>query len=288
MSSPVDAHGNLIDFIPIKGDPPQSPQHISNSKRQRWGTRYLLTNDPAVVASSGGTARLAGTFIDTPVFDVPKPIDVQFRFAVNGSGNLPVLPFGTGYPLAGNSLLVTVRRGVDGTSPTFAEVFEVIAPVGVFAGSLLPFDVLNCRQLTIAAQLKNPVSSSPSASVWVEAIATPLENIATRDRVVGWQSPLTSAPSQQFVAATHGSAILLVANPTRTQFYLVNTSTDADLWVGFNRPSSGPPAPVGTIVLPKNMFASYESPIGGFRGNVFGTWVGGAPNGGALCTDGQY
>ena len=43
-----------------------------------------------------------------------------------------------------------------------------------------------------------------------------------------------------------------------------------------------------TLVLPRNMFATYESPIGGWSGPISLIWNDPAPNGRGFFTEGNY
>lgn len=143
------------------------------------------------------------------------------------------------------------------------------------AGSVLPFDIVTARSLGLDIQLNNATSD-----LWVESIATEVEDISTQNKILGW-----NAGTVRFMGQAAIFSQFLFAHPDRVQFVICNTSVNANLWIGFGViPVVGA---VGSLVLPKNTFATYESPVGGWRGDVFGVWDA-AGIGGALVTEGVF
>jgi hypothetical protein len=269
----IDERGNLHDYIPRIGDPPPPGSKRGGSKRQRWGgVRFLNKNSPnnrAVIIDTGDLGKI-------------YPIDVQLRFAANAGavGDNPVLPWTARFTELSGTVIVTVIRSYDPDSAPIQETFVIDGNQAhpPFVGQTLPFDIINARALTVIVELFGATLPG-SPGIWAEANATIAEEIADVAKVVG--APLqrnkfyaTSAVLQQF----------LIAQPSRSQFIIVNTSTNADLMIGFDALTSWV-GPVGSIVLPAIVpYASYESPSGGFRGDVFGIWNI-AGNGGALVTE---
>jgi hypothetical protein len=254
-----------------------NPRAAMGSQRDRkWGGRYLISDDAALNAI--GTPRRV-TIITTGDLGVPTPVNVQLRFAVNIAANRqPALPFL--YPCHGGISLVrvTVRRGVDETSGMTTDVYNLSV------NDVLPIDIITARLLSVEVEVTGFGSGT---TTWVEAIATPVNNIGALNQVHPW----AVAQNPTFVAATAAATTLLAANSDRVQFFIVNTSTDADLMIQLGLGPNGLtplwlPTPRGTYVLPRNMFAVYESPTpAGFKGTVFGIWTA-APTGGALVHEG--
>jgi hypothetical protein len=275
--------GNLEDFIPHAGDPAYVAK--ITSKAQRWGSRYLLSTDPALLNLQSGIARNKATAIDTGTLPRTCQIHTQMRFALNGPNNGPILPFTPFCPLLTGifaSLQVNVRRGADEQAPSTADVFGVDQAVGV-----LPFDILPARSLGIDLTLVSPGGFS---TVWVETISTIVNEPATRDKIIGWPRLSAATAPQALVAAVASPASVQFFRDRadRVQFIIVNTSTNANLILSFGTADATWVGPVGAIVLPMNGFFSYESPVGGWRGRVTGSWNHAAPNGGALVTEGVY
>jgi hypothetical protein len=229
----------------------------------------------------------SATVIDVRDLDRTYPINVQLQFAsVDAAGN-PVLPFSPVWPFlgGGEKLDIIVRRGTDPNAGVVENDFT-LQSFGTQAGDVWPFDVITARTLGIECRFSN--GGAGADAIWVQAIATIVDDVATRDKVIGWPTAI-SAGAGGFIAAvaTPGNALLLRQHAQRAQFFIVNTSTNADLLLGFGQAPSWA-GPTGNLILPANTAATYESPVGGFRGEVRGSWNNGAPNGGALVTEGLY
>lgn len=270
------APGRYGDQVPGSGG--------TRTPRRRWGTRVLLSNIPALM-NAQPFARSRATVVETQDLGHPRLIDVQMRFALNAStqGNQPIQPFTPIFPLAPPlaALRIVLRRGLTPTGSVSTDTKTLTTFPQAF-----PWDILLERNLGIDVEL---IAGTPT-SLWIEVIATPVQYPGYRDQVRGWTRNVTLT---NFIAAVASPAnvILLPANETRVQFFIVNTSTNADMIVALGDPGIGPASwaiPTGSIVLPRNQFASYESPIGGFAGGpITASWTA-APTGGALVTEGAY
>ena len=286
---PISERGTLQDFIPRPGDPPPSIPGRPDSKRQKWGGRVLLSDD-AALQPFGIMPR--ATLISTGDLKVPTPINIQLRFANNTgpTNRQPVLPFR--YPVQGGTQAcrVVIRRGTDPTaSPT--EDSYIMLP-----NDVLPIDTVTARELGVDVELNVPGAGAGS-TMWVEAIATPIEDVGPTNKVYPYQ--VTQNPT--FIATNAAAVALLPANSDRVQFFITNTSTDADLLLQFGL---GPnlllpawlPNPRGTLILPRGTFAVYESfspftfkgvpaVAAPLRGTIYGIWSN-AGNGGAMIHEG--
>jgi hypothetical protein len=247
----------------------------------RWGQRALITNDPALLLGRPGQPPpgvMNSNMVDTDDLGVPRALNLQLRFALNQilqGTSQPILPFSPRYPI-GVPISVETRRSVDARASLITETSIIQT-----TSDVLPFDIITARKLGVTVR----VGAVPGTTVWVEAVATPVEDIATQNKILGW--PVVN--SQVFSGASNAvQQVFLIPNADRVQFVIVNTSTDGNLILSFGPALASWAGPVGTIVLPKNMFASYESPVGGFRGQVSGIWDGAAPTGGALVTEGTF
>jgi hypothetical protein len=279
------------------GKDPRNP----TARADRWGNRVLISNNPALLGSGSGTvtpvqgqppARDAAIIVKTREFLAPRQIAIGVRYAQNDPvTNEPILPFSSVYPDFGavpnrRVLQFALRQSVDDLA---AIITENIA-AGPFPNEF-PFDILSCRQLgiTVTMPARDPVDTS-FTSIWVEVIASLVDELADRNRIVGWGRNINvgggTFPPFIAAAAIGVPVPLLAANPGRTQFFIVNTSTNADLLVSFGDTASWGPPIVGSVVLPRGQFATYESPVGGFSGGVTGMWNAAAPDGGAIVTQG--
>lgn len=285
MSRVVGPYGDLQDYIGRTGDPsPATIRPGHPSRRQRWGNRVKLSNNPNGVF---GPAKGSATVIDTGDLGRTHLFLVQMRFAAIAADGTPALPFFDEWPLSNTTLTINVRRGVDDLAPVAIDQF-VMGQNGV--GDTLPFDVLAARDIGVDLVLGNPAGQT---SLWVEAITTIVTTPPIEAEVIGW--PLRFGGTQIAAVATPGNVRLMASHNARAQFIIVNTSTNADLILSLDKsviPATGSatwgPPPVGSIILPKNVFATYESPVGGWRGEVWGSWNNAAPDNGAMVTEGLF
>jgi hypothetical protein len=277
----------LRDFIPRPGDARPTIGRRNDSAAQKWGGRFLLSNDPAVIGTNVGRH---ATLVSTGDLGLPTPVSVQLRFAPNIAGpggiNAPLLPFRNAVVGGVNKWIVSVRRGVDQTAPVTQDDYNLF--VGVPSGDTLPFDVVTVRTLGVDIEAADLGSTG---SAWVEAVAAPVCHIGAKSVVHPWD--IVSVQSAHALAAAQ---VVIVANQDRAQFYLCNTSTNSDMLIGFVAetpdqvvpPGALPvwPATRGAFVLPRNQFAVYESPAGNvFKGHVTAVRSG-AGDGFLLATEG--
>jgi hypothetical protein len=280
----ISALGTLHDFEEFPGDLP--PSRFDQSSMQRWGNRVQLSSDGSFKGLPQGE-----TMVSTGDLGRSYPIDVQFRFATSDPATgQPVLPFTPIWPFLGGpeNLLIRLRRVTDPTA-SFTETDVILQSLGSQIGSQVPFDIITSRNLGVDVQFQGGPGGE---AIWIEVLATIVTNISGQDRVVGF-SRSTAAGLGGFIAAvaTPADELLLRALPQRVQFTIVNTSTNADLILGFGQPASWA-GPSGNIILPAYVAgthaSTYESPVGGFTGEVRGSWNNAAPNGGALVNQGTY
>ena len=283
------AGGQLRDFEPHQGDQTIAAQARRGSSA-RWGGRVRLSL-PSGAGVLPFSDRQNATLIETGDLGRVVALDVQLRFALADATGNAILPFSRVFPQASPGIItVKIRRGYDVNAPV-----TVDAPIFLNAtsgalgpqqtGDILKLDVVNVRSLGLTVEF-TPNGAPTSTSLWVEAVATPVDTVATREQVIGWGiTPDTTPRVEQFsIAAAAASTNFLAPKQKRVQFIICNTSTNADLYVAF-----GPTASVAlaTMVLPRNIFATYESPVGGYAGQVTGIWTA-APTGAALVTEGSY
>lgn len=281
---PIDRRGRLQDFIARPGDPPVTIPGRADSKQQKWGGRFLISDQTAL--NNIGVPR-AVTVLATGDLQLPTPINVQLRFAANNPiNNQPILPFT--YDAHGGISRVTaeLRRGTDPSASPTIDTFNM------FVNDVLPIDTVTARELGMRVFVDGFGSGS---TTWVEAIASPVTDVGPKNHVYPWNEP----GNPRFVALNVAATTLLEPNSDRIQFFIVNTSPDADLLIQFGR---GPnlalpqwlPNPLGTFILPRGGFSVYESPApfsfkgvtaDGVRGAIYGIWSN-AGTGGAMIHEG--
>ncbi len=294
---PISESGRLEDYIPRRGDASPTLGGRNDSRRQKWGGRRLISDNAAL--NEAGVPRRV-TLINTGDMGLPDTINVQLRFAnnipnVSGqdplgnpilAGNNPQFPFLYPAPSGVFLVVVTVRRGVDRTVGSTTDTYEMTV------NDVFPIDNIAAANLSVDVEVTGAGSGT---TVWVEAIATPVDRVGPTNQVHPWQ--VSQNPT--FINTNPAAVSLLPPNSDRVQFFLTNTSTDQDLLIQLGRgpnnalPSFGPPT-LGTFVLPRNNFNVYESPSpagfkgipgDGVRGSVYGIWSG-AGNGGVMIHEG--
>lgn len=263
-------NGALNDYIPRIGDP--VPPNGIAPRAQRFAGVALVPN-----FNSNGAQRK--TLIDTGDLGSVKSLAVRllFAFDLNNSRVQPQLPWLPQYTGDG-AIKVTIRRGLDTLSNVVEESTLILgaadlAPFG--DGDQFGLDIIEARNLSISVEFTHGLSD-----VWVQATATEVTEIGTQERVPGW-----TRFEQRTIPAANVATQLAKARPGRTQFIIANTSTDADLYIGFS-PAVNVLGPA-SIILPRNIFAQYESPVGGWAGEIWGMWTP-APTGNAFVTEGFY
>lgn len=277
-----------------------------NARSDRWGNRILMSNDPTLLGldfaqpappaiqllQPAPKARQSATIVDTRQFELPQQFAIGVRFARNNPiNNTAVLPFVSSYPFfSSTDMMATfqIRSSVDPMASLFVDELQMDQFPGEF-----PIDIVSARKLSIDVAIPGRVGVPTFTTVWVEVIASIASDIADRNKVSGWSrnaNGLAGLPT--FIASSAAPTVLCTPNPGRSQFMIVNTSTNADLLILLSPnttllPTWGPPI-VGSLVLPRNQYATYESPIGGFSGGVLGIWNTAVPDGGAIVTQGAF
>lgn len=274
--------GELRDFVPRPGDPTVAEQvQTRPGAARKWASRVLLRNPLPGVVPVPPQFRSAATIVETGDLGRTYQLAVQMRFVLPDAQGNPSGAFSPLYPTSfvAGTLGITVRRGTHPDAPVASDNYGIgSSPFGVTAGDCIPFDILPARQLGIDLRLSQ--TGGVSAGVWVETLVTIVEELATKNQIIGW-----ARSEQSFVAVNVAGATFLPARNRRTQFMVCNTSTDSDLYVCFN---NAPSTATASFVLPKNTFGVYTSPMGGYNGAVSGIWVGAGAVGGALVTEGSY
>lgn len=265
----------------VPGDSP-----VRGVRATKFGGRYAISN--WVLDNNAGVPRQV-TVIDTQDLGEPTPMNIQIRFANIGTpigdrAPSPTLPFQ--YPATSGATFcrVKIRRSNDPSASPTVDVFDV--PVGF----VLPIDTVTAQKLGVEVEAfgVGAAGSVDDTRCFVEAIATPVTNIGPKNTVYPWSAPENAS----FIATNAAAVSLLGANSDRQQFTLCNTSTDADLMIQLGLGPSGDlprwlPTPRGSFVLPRNMFATYESPPGNCcKATIYGIWSN-AGNGGVLVHAGR-
>ena len=294
MASPISADGRLLDFEPLPGDEPYSleTQHRGSSRRRRWGNRVLLAVEPQNNPNLGGqNATKSATLIDTGDLGRCVPINIQVRFAlVNPTTGAPILPLRDINSPVGSlldppvKLTLNVRRGVDENSTITEDIYTMPSLNQILDSA--PFDTITTRSLGLDVAISQDGATPAQqriSNVWIEAVATIVDQVGVRDTLPGY----VDLNESKFTAASSTRVVLAQQHVSRCQFFLVNTSKNADLYVLFGN-SANPSTTLFTIVLPKGGANVYESPLGGWAGDLVGFWVGSPLDGGAMFSGGSY
>lgn len=255
---------------------------MQTDRAQKWGGRYAISNWAA--DNNVGINRQV-TCVQTGDLGEPTALNLQIRFAalatpVGTLGVSPVMPFV--YPAVGSMsrVRVTIRRGSDPSASPTVDTYDVPT------GWTLPIDVVTARNLGVEVEAIGFVADDTRG--YIEAIVAPVTAIGPKNTSYPWSRPENAA----FIATNAAAVSLLGENSDRQQFTICNTSTDADLMVQLGLGPSGDlprwlPTPRGSFVLPRNMFAVYESPAGNCcKATIYGIWSN-AGNGGALVHAGR-
>jgi hypothetical protein len=214
---------------------------------------------------------------------VPIHVDVRFALPSVPLGS-PSLPFTEACPLivseGGITLKFTVRRGVDKIAPVTVDEYQMsIGSDGVV--DRIPFDIVTCKSLAVDVMMSP--GHNASYGVWIEAVATIVDVPSHRALIAGYTSAVGYGPNNlpSVIPASALSIALLPFRAGRTQFIIMNTSTNATLWLAFA--STSDPSRATLAIVPGGR---YESPVGGYCGVVSGIWDNAAPNGAAFVTEG--
>ena len=284
----IDGRGRLFDYQDgFLGESRQAKDASSESgRRRRWGNRQLLAVRPDQNPHLGGlVAKTGATLVDTGDLGRSFPINLTVRFALpNASNGQPILPFTDLNPLVGGlagpavKMTFTLRRGVDPQSPTTQDIYTM--PDVRTEVDAAPFDTVVARGvgLDVALTMAGGTDAQQrQANVWVEAIAVVNDQVGVRDTLPGY---VDTFDPPRIVPASAVGVLLLQKHIARCQFFVCNTSKTSDLYLSFGDLPADPTH--ATMVLLAGGANVYESPIGGWAGNVQGIWTG------ALVTEGTY
>lgn len=274
------------------------PNQQPGNSRMTWGRRVLLCTTPQNPAGALASYRpkSVDNLVDTGNLPRSMPIHVAVRFSSADitlvspvppavpyyiGGGAPRLPFGRlTRPVLGNGVGLTfyVRRGTDPLAPTTVDTFFM--PIGAdnYVIDQVPFDIFESQNLAIDVEMTPGILPDPGSALWVEAVATSVDYPAVRYVGAGYNYALHAD-----LGASHSAIVLAPGRAARRHIIIVNTSTNANLWVLF-----GDFAVVGssaTFVLPANSFAKYEADDC-YTGFITGIWDALSPNGKALVTEG--
>lgn len=275
---PIGPQGELHDYESFPGDEPNNRRVDSDANR--WGGRFLFQiNQPTGAKQATSDVQ---TLIDIRTLKRTTPMNIQLRFATADVNGNPVMPFVWRYPFTQATLTVVVRRSSDPLSSIIEDTVDIVdSATPGSTGQVYALDVVTTEKLSVTANLH---AGSGTQSLWVEAIATPVTRQAFRDEIRGWpQVHVFAYPFQNIVLP------FLVGRADRAQFMVTNTSTTGNLRLFFNNADGTGSGGNPSVIIPFTPTGSafYQSPIGGFTGNVLGGWVG-ATDGGAVVTEGLY
>jgi hypothetical protein len=232
--------------------------HLRRDDRQMFGNFVVLSSG----GGEGGPfakIRRSATFVETPVYEVPKfwKLDIQFETLESG----PPFPLSPWVPpsLGGNIVKVTVRQALDRDKRTVETVFNLRAlenapnlqcalPERFFAG----------HQIAVTIE-------SIGSSITPMGVQVSLVELTTID-----SAPYRNADVRAF-AQSATTANFLTPNKLRRQFFVQNEGT-LPLYLAFDFFAIVPGALAHyTVALPVG--GIYESPRDCFQGFVSGVWT---------------
>lgn len=236
---------------------------VSHTNRSfRWGAQATLT-----------LQRSAQTVIQTPTFPLPVPFLLEVEFPDDSA------------PFVG--VRVTIRRAVDELGSVVSEVFTGSAiPNGVN----IPKIVIGHNVGVDVALTDSPIPPGTAQTVKVGCVpmssADPIELLPTRPAYGAHGGYRTTEVRR--IATVVVATLFLPTNVNRRQFFIMNNSAQdlAILFGGVGAVSLAAGAENFSIILPGGTFGHYESPIGGFSGNIQGIWRAADATGEALITEG--
>jgi hypothetical protein len=216
--------------------------------------------------------QLSITAVSTDVFPQPIPFAIRVRFSMTPGG-----PFTPEVPSSySGRVTISVIQSLDLKSGSTVETFPNIA-----AGDAFRQCQFIARSISVTVSIPDLGVDGPP-SIFVAVVACPVTMVDC-DELTGLQG-YTRASVTRFAASTDPQ-IFLAANPARQQFVICNHSPTATLAVAFGVLAATSPASSYTLLLPPN--TQYESPLGGFTGQVSGIWLSDDETGEALVTEGR-
>jgi hypothetical protein len=241
---------------PRQGDitPADVPKNVG-----RWGGVFTLQPGQSYAP------------VMTPMYPINIPIAYQIRFALSPAGPFtPVCPNGV------DGVEITLIKSIDLKSGGANERFRILD------GQSQPSCTIIARNLNITVR---SIGGEGGANVTMQVSACPVAWVDCQD-VAGTPASSYASTVSTFVPAAVGPVTLLAANAARAQWFVQNTSTNADMILKLGTGASFT-GPSGTIILPRSSLGIYESPLDGYLGIITAAWTA-APNGGAIVTEGTH
>lgn len=247
------------DRFSFGGRLPSDPGLSHGNRAFRWGDQATLT-----------PSRSAATLVATPTFKIPTPFLLELDFA---DVTAPLL-----------AVKVTVRRAVD-------ELGSVV--VEEFTGTGIP-DGVSVPRIWLGHNLAVDVAVTdafPGLQLTVKAACVP---VCFADSSELLPNPPAYGPHGGYrttvvtrIAAAAANTLLAVTRVDRRQLFIQNNSAqDLAVLFGAGVPSLAAGAENYSIILPGGSVGHYESPVGGYTGEVRGIWRAADATGEALITEG--
>lgn len=265
-------------------------------RADRWGGREFIV--PASDAATGNGLRSRATIVDTREFEVSRAFALLFRFqAVQSALPLPG-PFS---PLASNwfpnpSFNCNVRLRLSlgpegGVSETLYTNDNSAVPIPFARPTLVLPRVVLGTKVQIDVECLGGFGESGTNSGYAEVWCAPLETVQPVSLVDHRGGDLLgnhSASTSRFAVTAVGSSQILNPDVSRRQFIIQNNSTQRMAVLFINQANRQEPqftagAERWTLIIVPN--GIYESPIGGFCGEVRAVWEAADATGEALVTD---
>lgn len=239
---------------------PNDPGLSHGNRSFRWGDQFTLTQQ-----------RSAATVIDTPTFAIPTPFLLELDFPDDSGLMIPIR--------------IVVRRAVDELGSVVEEQFtgfsqpSGIAIPKIWIGHNLAVDVALTGALTSTTEVRFKAACVPVCYADPTALLPEPPQFGPHG---GYMTTFVNR-----VPAIALDTLLLPSNVSRRQVFIVNNSVQ-DLAVLFNPGVASLVAGAEnfTILLPGGSFGTYESPIGGYTGEIRGIWRAADATGEALLTEG--
>lgn len=227
----------------------------------RWGNAVLL--------KGGQTYTFVNVGMDAGA-NYPTPMAIAVEFSTDGVNFSPSVPTTAGV----GTLTVTLIKAIDVKAKGALIEATTLSP-----GQSLPFCTFLARGITVVVSNDGEAATPVFVHVTV-APTTMVDCQSISNPVAGAYSSATATR----LAATALTTYHIAAQPTRTQLYIQNRSTQ-DLFVNFGPTVSiTPGAELATVVLPGNISAITEN--SGYQGPVTLEFAGTDAAGYALVTTG--
>lgn len=250
----------------------EDPRIATRGHGDKWGDQ-LVMQSPALAASNPNGGRASAEFVRTPIFKVPVVFVIEWRFAANNNPDAPWSPVNTN-TLVG-PITVRIQRGIDELGGVDDDLFTGV-------GLSLPTKVIG-HSLSIA--LATSAGHLASVITINAAVADDVDQVSTRGGIAGALGGYNTANITR-VAAAAADTLLLSRNPIRRQFIVHNGSATQNLAVLFSSGVASLAAGAENYSVLLVPGETYESPIGGYMGEVRGIWAAADAGGEALVTEG--